>query len=174
MAAPRPFRFPRLLASAACGAILFATTLQVHAGGAHDARQDGPYVDASAYIQGDDQINAWYGMTWQLKRDFDDICGDTFCEGEYTNIEPLRFSCSVHRVSGRIGMCLWSFAASDEHLDPTTGKIAVRVPAWRCRTSLGPLATLEDLLAAVEGQPPLYAPLPGGQGSIFDGLIDCL
>ncbi|NZA26264.1 hypothetical protein H0E84_07680 [Luteimonas sp. SJ-92] len=173
MATPRSMRFSGRLAAAACGAILLASTLQIAAAAAKPAYA-GPYVDASAYIHGEDQINAWYGMTWQLKRDFDDICGDTFCEGEYTNTEALRFSCSVHRTSGRIGMCLWVFAASDERIEPSTGKVVAQTQAWHCRTPLAPGTTLEELLAAVQGRSPLYAPLPGGRGSIFDGLVDCL
>lgn len=134
----------------------------------------GPYVDASAYVSGEAQIEAWYGMTRQLKRDFDLICGDTFCEGEYTNIEALSYRCSVHRVSGRIGMCAWTFAASREDVDPATGKLAVRPQSWTCRTRLVPGTTLEALLAAVDGRSPLYAPLPGGAAPIYEGLIGCL
>lgn len=138
------------------------------------AQASGPYVDASAYISGDAQINAWYDMTWQLARDFDWICGDTFCEGEFSNIQALRFACSVHAVSGRIGMCAWSFAASDEHIDPGSGKLAIDIRGWRCLAPLVPGTTLEALLASVEGVSPLYAPLPGTQRSIYDGLVDCL
>lgn len=167
----RTFRFP----AAACCALLLAASIPFHAQSSTPVVVGAAqYVDVSAYIQGDDQINAWYGMTWQLKRDFDDICGDTFCEGEYSNIEALRYRCSVHQVSGRIGMCLWMFAASHEEIEPATGKIGVEQAFWRCRTPLAPGTTLEELLAAVDGQSPLYAALPGGQGSIYEGLIDCL
>lgn len=157
---------------AAAAAAIVVSALLAFPGSAH-ARADGPYVDVSAYIHSDAQIEAWYAMTRQLRRDFDDICGDTFCEGEYTNIEPLRFQCSVHRVSGRIGMCVWSFAASEEVVDPLSGKVAVLPRTWQCRTPIEAGTTLEGLLAAVEGQSPLYASLPGGR-SLFDGLVDCL
>ena len=157
---------------AAAAAALLVSALLACAGGAQ-ARSDGPYVDASAYIRSDEQINAWYAMTRQLRRDFDDICGDTFCEGEYTNIQALRFQCSVHRVSGRLDMCVWSFAASEEIVDPASGKVAVLPRTWQCRTPIEAGTTLDGLLAAVQGQSPLYAPLPGG-ASVFDGLVDCL
>ncbi|WP_149196050.1 hypothetical protein [Luteimonas suaedae] len=161
--------------AAACCALLLAAAIPLHArASTHAVVGAAQYVDASAYIHGDEQINAWYGMTWQLKRDFDDICGDTFCEGEYSNIEALRYRCSVHQVSGRIGMCLWMFAASHEEIEPVTGKIGVDKAFWQCRTPLAPGTTLEELLAAVAGQSPLYAELPSGQGSIYQGLIDCL
>ena len=151
-----------------CALLVAALSFQPLRGQAY-----GPYVDASSYVSGDAQIEAWYGMRRQLRRDFDLICGDTFCEGDYTNIEALRFQCSVHRVSGRIGMCVWSFAASDEVVEPRSGKITVQGRHWQCRTPLAPGTTLEGLLAAVADGSPLYATLPGGR-SIYDGLVDCL
>lgn len=161
-------RFP----SAACWVLMLAAAgpLQVQAAPA----EAGPYVDASAYVQGEAQIEAWYAMLQALRRDFSQICGDTFCEGEYSNIEPLRFRCSVHSESGRIGACLWVFAASEEEIDPATGEIQVRPKFWRCRAPLAPHTTIEELLSAVAGQSPLYAPLPGSGRSVYDGLADCL
>lgn len=134
----------------------------------------GPYVDSSAYLRSDAHIDAWYGMTWALKRNFDQICGDTFCEGEYSNIESLRYRCSVHQVSGRIGSCVWVLAASNEEVEPATGKIGVQEGFWHCRTPLVRHTTIEELLTALAGDQPLYAALPGSDRSIFDGLIDCL
>ncbi|MBB3344340.1 hypothetical protein [Luteimonas sp. RC10] len=139
-----------------------------------DARLDGPYIDAATYARGDDaRVEAWYAMTYQLPRQFDQICGDTFCEGEYTNLQPLRFECSVHRDDGRIGMCVWSFAASEEFLVARTGRIIVQPKVWHCRTPLAAGTTLPAMLDAVAGGDALDAVLPGGR-SIFDGLVDCL
>ncbi|KLJ01147.1 hypothetical protein WQ56_07470 [Luteimonas sp. FCS-9] len=139
-----------------------------------DDRLDGPYVDAATYARGDDAlVEAWYAMTYQLPRQFDQVCGDTFCEGEYTNYQPLRFQCSVRRDDGRIGMCVWSFAASDEYLLPRSGRIVVQPEVRHCRTPLAPGATLPAMLDAVAGGEALHAALPGGH-SIFDGLVDCL
>ncbi|WP_454829169.1 hypothetical protein [Pseudoxanthomonas wuyuanensis] len=165
---------------AACLALLLAAS--AHASPAKAAPSDatrsntvsGPFVDTSAYLQSDAHIDAWYGMTWALKRNFDQICGDTFCEGEYSNIESLRYRCSVHQVSGRIGSCVWVFAASNEEVEPATGKIAVQEGFWHCRTPLPAHTTIEELLTALAGEQPLYALLPGSDRSIFDGLIDCL
>lgn len=133
----------------------------------------GDYVDVSAYVQTEAEIEAWYALIAGLEREFDAICGDTFCEGEYSNIEPLRYRCSVHATSGQIGACVWVLAASDEAIDPASGAIAVHSQHWECRTPLAPETTLADLLAALAGGSPLRAPLPGG-GSIYDGLVDCL
>lgn len=138
------------------------------------AQSPAAYVDTSAYFQDDAQHEAWFTATRGLRRDFDWICGDTFCEGEYSNIQSLRYRCSVQHSSGRIGMCTWIFAASHEEIEPATGKVAVRRAFWHCRTPLAAGTTMEQLLAALAVDEPLYATLPGTQRSIMDGLVDCL
>ena len=132
------------------------------------------YGEATGYFQTDAQYEAWFNLTRGLRRDFDWICGDTFCEGEYSNIQSLRYTCSVHRASGRIGMCTWVFAASHEEIAQATGRIGVQRAFWQCRTPLAPGTTIDQLLEALAVDEPLYALLPGTQRSIMDGLIDCL
>ncbi len=134
----------------------------------------GAYVDASAYLQAEADIDAWLTLRYQLHRNFDDICGDAFCEGEYSNIQSLRYVCSVHRVSGRIGSCGWSFAASEESVAPRDGRISVESPAWLCLSPLAPGTTIEALLGALQGEEPLHAVLPGRAVTLYDGLVDCL
>lgn len=138
------------------------------------AAADPGYGDATEYFQTDAQYEAWFELTRGLRRDFDWICGDTFCEGEYTNIQPLRFRCSAHRGSGRIGMCVWTFAASHEEIARATGRIGVQRAFWQCRTPLAAGTTIDQLLAALAVDEPLYAPLPGLRQTVMDGLIDCL
>ncbi|MPY87831.1 MAG: hypothetical protein GEU99_07915 [Luteitalea sp.] len=135
---------------------------------------DPPFVDVSAYLTEEDDINAWYTLVYNLKQNFDYICGDTFCEGEYTNIESLRYRCSVERTTGIIGTCVWVFAASNEEISPWTGKIIADVPAWQCRSPLVWGTSIHDLLSALSGTSPLYAELPGTDQSLYDGLATCL
>jgi hypothetical protein len=153
--------------------LLMPLFLSALALGSAPARAAG-YVDVSSYLTTDPQIEAWYALRAGLKRNFDEVCGDTFCEGEYSNIESLRYRCSVHAFTGRIGMCVWVFAASDEQIDPATGRIRVASQAWQCRTPLAPRTRIEELLVALQGDAPLRAPLPGTTRTIYDGLIDCL
>src|SRR5690606_40042877 len=54
------------------------------------------YGDATEYFQTDAQYEAWFDLTRALRRDFDWICGDTFCEGEYSNIQSLRYRSEEH------------------------------------------------------------------------------
>ena len=133
------------------------------------------YVDVSGYALPDAQYEGWINLRINLKRDFDQICGDTFCEGEFSNIEPLSFRCSVEQSTGRVGMCAWVFAASNEEIDPYTGRIRVSQRGfWRCRTPLAVGTTIEQFIAALQGEQPLHAPLPNSTRTIMDGLIDCL
>lgn len=132
------------------------------------------YVEVGSHLGSDAEITAWYEAFYHLRENFDEICGDTFCEGDYSNIYPLRFSCSVEQSSGMIGRCVWVFAASNEDIDPATGKIQVTPKVWRCRSPLAPKTTVSALLGALAGERPLYAKLPGTSVSIYDGLIDCL
>lgn len=132
------------------------------------------YVDLGDHLGSDAEITAWYEALYHLRENFDDICGDTFCEGDYSNIYALRFRCSVEQSSGVIGRCVWVFAASNEEIDPATGKIQVTPKIWRCRSPLAPRTTVSALLGAFAGERPLYAKLPGTSVSLYDGLIDCL
>lgn len=141
------------------------------------AAQEAPprYVDVYGYFSSDAQYEAWYTLTTQLRRDFDAICGDTFCEGDYSDIESLRLGCSVERASGRIGRCVWVFAGSSSpEVDADSGRIHVQAHVWRCRLPLAPQTTMDTFLQALSGPSPLYAPLPGTTTSIYDGLTDCL
>ena len=132
------------------------------------------YVDASSYLQTDADYEAWFTLRRQLRQNFDDICGDTFCEGDYSNIQPLRFVCSVQPSSGRIGSCGWSFAASEESLVPASGGYQVDTPTWFCLSPLQPGTTFAALLAALAGDEPLHAALPASTLTLYDGLVDCL
>jgi hypothetical protein len=145
---------------------------------AHPLHAAGPstraYVDVYEYFTSDAQFEAWFTLRAGLEADFDNICGDTFCEGDWSNITPLRLRCSVQLGSGRIGHCVWSFAASNEEIDPRGGAIGVDTLTWRCALPIAPHTTIDALLAALAVDEPLYAPLPGGTASIYDGLAECL
>ncbi|MEP6897686.1 MAG: hypothetical protein ABI870_04050 [Rhodanobacter sp.] len=132
------------------------------------------YVDADSYLTTDADIEAWYNATSRLRQNFDAICGDTFCEGDYSNIQSLSFRCSVEKHTGIVGQCVWIFAASNEDVRPGDGHITVDSNHWRCRSPLARTTRIGDLLIALSGPQPLRALLPGTSRSIYDGLVDCL
>ena len=145
--------------------------LSVSASAQAPARQ---YVDTSAYLTSEADINAWYQLVSTLNQQFDDVCGDTFCEGDYSNIQSLRFRCSVDNRTGVIGQCVWVFAASNEEINPATGAITVDAQSFTCQVPLAPRTPLSAFLSALSGPDPLRAPLPRTTQSIYDGLADCL
>lgn len=168
------FRSPRLPAGPAASRSLLAAAVLALASFSAIA-QEPRYVDVSAYPLSDEHYDAWIGLRIGLKQDFDYICGDTFCEGEFTNIESLRFNCSVERATGRIGMCGWVFAASNEEIAPLTGRIRVTDRGfWHCRMPVVGGTSIEQFIEALQVDEPLYAPLPMTTDTLMDGLIDCL
>ncbi|RNF86139.1 hypothetical protein [Montanilutibacter psychrotolerans] len=136
--------------------------------------QVGRYTDVGSYLVDEASIEAWYTATHRLREQFDDICGDTFCEGDYSNLQELRYTCSVDRVSGILGQCVWGFAGSIDEVDPYNGRVLVDARAWQCVTPLAPRTTVAQLITVFAGGSPLYALLPGTDRSIYDGLVDCL
>lgn len=155
-------------------ATITLATLAAQALPAHADAWRPPFVDPYSYFTEDAQYEAWYALRAGLELGFEEICGDTFCEGDYSNIAPLRFQCSVQQRSGRIGTCTWSFAASNEEIDPRDGQLTVDAPTWICAIPIAPAVTIAELLVALEGDDPLFAPLPGGLESVYDSLVDCL
>jgi hypothetical protein len=138
------------------------------------AASSADYVDINSYLTSDADINAWYSITSQLRKNFDDVCGDTFCEGDYSNIESLDYRCSVDRTTGVIGRCVWVFAASNEEVNAKTGNFTVDNQHWRCRSPLAPKTRVADLIAALNVSNPIRVILPGSSQSIYDGLVNCL
>ena len=72
-----------------------------------------PYVDLIDYPHQEANWDRFFALEGRLQHGFDAICGDTFCEGEYSDIRALRLRCSVDAVRGTVHECLWAFAASD-------------------------------------------------------------
>jgi hypothetical protein len=133
------------------------------------------FVDARFYFQEPEAIDAWYALTTKLRRNFDDVCGDTFCEGDYSNYESLGFRCSVDD-RGVIGSCVWLFAASTDEVVPDTGEVRVTWNHWRCTLPVVRGTRVTDFVKTLTnaGDTPLFAPLPRTTLSLYDGLAQCL
>ena len=134
------------------------------------------YVDARLYP---DQTAGWErfrSVERALVAGFDDVCGDTFCEGEYYNLRAMRLRCSVERASGQLAGCVWTFAGSNSSV-LSDGRIDVDVRSYACALPLAAGTSLEHLLQSLEAVPPrdsIDVPLPGTSISIYDGLTGCL
>ncbi|WP_437747603.1 hypothetical protein WMF39_22905 [Sorangium sp. So ce1504] len=134
------------------------------------------FVDAASYFTSSEEIDAWYGLLRELNDDFDVVCGDTFCEGDFSNYEPLRFRCSVEAHAGTIGRCVWVLAASNEEIVAPTGDVEVDARIFLCEMPIAPDTAVTDLveaLSAAAGRA-IDAELPGTDRSLYDGLVECL
>lgn len=132
------------------------------------------YVDMMDYLPTWQEQDAWFDTIYQLKRNFNDTCPDTYCSGEYTNIEALRYRCSVETATGLIGQCIWVLAASNERVDPETGHVIVDSRQWQCPSPLAPDTSAQELMNALKGSEPMHQLLPRTHRTIHEGLIDCL
>jgi hypothetical protein len=134
----------------------------------------GAFADVLERLEGE-QFDAWYAMTRALHDDFDQICGDTFCEGDFSNWAALRLRCSENVTTGKLATCAWTFAASDSWAKKK-GSIGVTTTRATCTFTVD--ATVSELTAALSpdlpGETPLWRPLPGSTATIYDALIDCL
>jgi len=51
------------------------------------------FIDARSYPTPATGRERFLALETRLVRGFDEVCGDTFCEGEYHNLQSLRFRC---------------------------------------------------------------------------------
>jgi hypothetical protein len=145
-----------------------------------------PFVDAWTFFgradtgagmslaEYDDAIKA-------LGREFDVLCGDTFCDGDFPNLQSLSLDCSVNIYTGKIGECVWTIAGSNTHLDAGSGKLTIRKEVYECNLDIKASAPelAEFLRAAVvpgtTGADGLRGvPLPGSSATLNDVLARCL
>ncbi|MEA9750213.1 hypothetical protein VDG03_04025 [Xanthomonas campestris pv. raphani] len=132
------------------------------------------FVDAVDWPANGEGWEAFVDLEQRLDRDFDNICGDTFCGGEFSDYQPLRFRCSVNRVSGVVRSCIWTFGASEVSVDPRSGHLRSDSRVWRCTAPLQAGTRLDEMYRVLAVTNPLFEPLPGGAPPIYDGLIGCL
>ncbi|WP_295572433.1 hypothetical protein [Stenotrophomonas maltophilia] len=141
------------------------------------AAQAGPaFVDARDYPTSAMGHERFLAAERRLVRGFDNICGDTFCEGQYYNLWAMRLRCSVQRDTGVVGSCVWTFAGSDTRVR-NTGRIDVDLGSYACVLPVPPGTPLSQLLEVWEtgsADDALHAPLPGTGQNTYDALVDCL
>jgi hypothetical protein len=133
------------------------------------------YVEASDYYRSDAYRAEWEKAKAALKFGFDQVCGDTFCGGDYGNMQSLAFVCSVTRSSGNIKECAWLFTGSYA-LPTKTGAMPVSEKSWRCEVPVK--GTVSQLMSVINAtnvtDDVLHRALPGGSATAYDALLNCL
>jgi hypothetical protein len=118
----------------------------------------------------------WFATLSQLAKSFNDVCGDTFCEGDYSNLSALSTYCVVSS-GGIITQCVWVFAGSYSSVSTKTGALGLKRKIFTCKLPLARGTTalaLVDVLAVPGNDDPIQHPLPGTTSSIYDALVSCL
>src|ERR1700761_2535724 len=126
-----------------------------------------------ALANGDEsQYEAWRGIIDTLASNFADICGDTYCGSDYSNLTPIRLRCSFDQASGLMKNCAYVFAGSYEVITASTGTIKVTAKTFSCHLPVSgiPLTSFMSTLNAAGSTPPLRRPLPGTSTSIYDAI----
>jgi hypothetical protein len=152
-----------------CGAAVEGTD------SAEDDATKTTYVDALDYWKTPQDQASWLDLRRTLKADFDRVCGDTFCSGDYSNLESIGFTCGVSSVRGSIKECVWTFTGSSHLVVGSTGTIQSSIASFQCR--FAPKTTIRGLRTALLKQdalPAIRRVLPGGTQTLYDVLGDCL
>jgi hypothetical protein len=133
----------------------------------------GRFVDAFEAL-GEADLSHFLEARRALADRFDALCGDSFCEGEFSSFAPLGLRCSVDPATGELGACTWPFAATaPPRVAASTGRVSLDPATFACRLPFS--GNAGELFAALAGAAdPLFAPLPGGTTTVNDALIDCL
>jgi hypothetical protein len=132
------------------------------------------YVDLVDYPTHYAQGEAFHDLRQRLHRNFDDICPDTICEGEFSDYQSLRLRCAVEVASGTVRECRWAFAASELEVDPQSGRVVGQQPRWLCPLPVPAGTSAHGLFAALAGPRPLFHQLPGAGQSLFEATSECL
>lgn len=125
------------------------------------------YGDMEAGLSGDD-LSRWHAARAALVKLFDDLCGDTLCEGDYWNLSHVTIGCSMS-TEGFVKECVWVLGGSLEYVDGATGAFTVDGGVFPCTVPVGD--SVETLLATLEQAP--GNPLPSTGLSFYDALTEC-
>ncbi|MBM4251555.1 MAG: hypothetical protein FJ146_06255 [Deltaproteobacteria bacterium] len=144
------------------------------------------YTDAETYLattsdSPDFAPAALQSATAALAAQFAAACGDTFCAGDYANLQPLSWTCAVRKSDGVLGQCLWIFAGSAATINRADGTLTPIARTFACTVPIS--GTAHDLVSflnqAQESGDSGYdgltrTKLPGSGHSLREVLISCL
>jgi hypothetical protein len=135
-----------------------------------DLESAGSYVHIMDYWKTAADQDRWTSLRQALDGAFDNICGDTFCGGDYSNLHSLGLDCSVSKRTGRVAECVWTFVGSQAAVDAASGKLTVDAPSFQCHVATK--STANALVKGLEADP-LHAQVPGAKTSLYDALVPC-
>ena len=132
------------------------------------------YVDITDWPASEAGLDRFAGAEAKLNTGFDAICGDTFCEGEYSNLRPLQLNCSVDSTKGTIKQCLWMFSGGSASVNPKSGAVQTSAKLYKCKLLLAKDTPVEAFYEVMDGEDPFNTKLPMSRYTAYDGLMGCL
>jgi len=132
------------------------------------------YVDATDWPTSEAGMDRFFEAEARLNAGFDKVCGDTFCEGEFSNLRPMQLRCSVDATKGTIKQCLYTFFGSHASVNGKTGAVQSTAKLYKCKVLLAKDTPIDAFYAAMAGEDPMNAKLPMSRHSVYDGLVGCL
>ncbi len=133
------------------------------------------YVSSRDYYTGAG-IDRWYAARQALKDGFDNVCGDTFCSSDYSDLQSLDLQCAVTKSTGNVKSCAWVFGGSYFWVpDERSGTLVTEHHTYNCPFTIkGTLSQLITTLTAPGTQSAIRRPLPGTTATAYDALLGCL
>lgn len=119
-------------------------------------------------------LDAWLEMRGKLKTDFDDICGDTMCDGDFRNFTTIGLDCSASKNTKKMAECMWTFAGSNEYVSGSSGKVTSDIPVITCKIPVkGTASAFVKALQAAAPNPAIQSVVPGGTKTFYDYVAGC-
>jgi hypothetical protein len=139
------------------------------------------YVEATDYYTTASGQTSWTTAKANVKRGFDFVCGDTFCGGDYGDLQSLELVCSITKSTGNVKSCNWVFSGSYTDI-AKTGTLVPNTKSFKCPVTMH--GTIGQLISVINAPPSaqnssgfvevIQRPLPGMTTSLYDALGGCL
>jgi hypothetical protein len=132
-------------------------------------------VSARDYYTSEAGIARWTAAKTALKNGFDRVCGDTFCSGDFGDLQAMDFTCAITKSTGNVKSCMWTFGGSWHLVAAQGGAQQITASTFKCPMLMkGTLSSFIDVLTATGIDQPINRALPGMTTSAYDSLLGCL
>jgi hypothetical protein len=110
-----------------------------------------------------------------LHQGFDQVCGDTFCGSDYSDVQALDLGCAVTKSTGNVKNCVWNFGGSYTTVK-TNGDLDLVSKTWSCPVAVhGTIGQMVSVLTSTTDPETnaIQRTLPGGV-SAYDSIAGCV
>nr|HEX4316331.1 hypothetical protein [Kofleriaceae bacterium] len=135
------------------------------------------YELASQYYTSASGKAKWAATQAALVNSFNNICGDSWCSGDFSDLSSLDLDCAVTKSTGNVKTCEWVFGGSFYTVD--SKNVSETVQTFSCPVAFhGTVSQLIDLMtppvSMTDPEDAIHRTLPGGSVAVYDELLNCL